>query len=87
MLVIGSSVEIELIEYEEYKAIPMNVASNALLLPFYLYLFIFPCVMAAGISGNCAGKIHIIGYSELPQASVGNPGISKFGFDFEFESG
>ena len=56
------SLEIELMEYEEYEAIPMSVASYALLLLFYLYLFIFPCVIAAGISGNCAGKIHIIGY-------------------------
>ena len=54
------SLEIELMEYEEYEAIPMSVASYALLLPFYLYLFIFPCVMAAGISGKCAGKIHVI---------------------------
>ena len=57
-------VEIQLLlESEEYKAIPMSVASNAPLLLFYLYLFVFPCVIAAGISGNCAGKIHIITWS------------------------
>ena len=57
-------VEIQLLlESEEYKAIPMSVASNALLLLFYLYLFVFPCVIAAGISGNCAGEIHIITWS------------------------
>ena len=61
MLMIRFCVEIQLLlESEEYKAIPMSVASHALLLLFYLYLFVFPCVIAAGISGNCAGKIHII---------------------------
>ena len=54
-------VEIELLlESEEYTAIPMSVASHSLLLPFYIYLFVFPCVIASGISGNCAGKIHIM---------------------------
>ena len=57
-------VEIQLLlESEEYKAIPMSVALNALLLLFYLYLLVFPCVIAAGISGNCAGEIHIITWS------------------------
>ena len=63
-LMIRFCVEIQLLlKSEEYKAIPMSVASNALLLLFYLYLFVFPCVIAAGISGNCAGEIHIITWS------------------------
>ena len=82
------SVEIELLlESEEYKAIPMSVASYALLLPFYLYLFIFPCVMAAGISGNCAGKIHIIGHFRVAPSLCWESRNIEFGFDFEFESG
>lgn len=81
------SLEIELMEYEEYEAIPMSVASYALLLPFYLYLFIFPCVIAAGISGNCAGKIHIIGYFQVGPCLCWESRNIEFGFDFEFESG
>lgn len=84
---IDFSLEIELMEYEEYEAIPMRVASYALLLPFYLYLFIFPCVIAAGISGNCAGKIHKIGYFRVAPCLCWESRNIEFGFDFEFESG
>ena len=81
------SVEIELLlESKEYKAIPMSVASYALLLPFYLYLFIFPCAIAAGISGNCAGKIHIIGHFRVALSLCWESWNIEFGFDFDFES-
>lgn len=60
LLVIRFCVEIELLDSKEYTAISKSVASYILFLTFYIYLFVFPCVIAAGISGNCAGKLHII---------------------------